>query len=256
MDLLGFRSAVAAPAVKAQDLILTALKEFKAAEQNFEIKIEPIGEGERTTHVKPGISAFSDHLVMSFDLADMHGSAVGNYQELMSILSVANAVAHRAREFDCLLRGAVTVGPLYHKGGIIFGQGLVTAYEMESKKAINPRIIIDNNALEGVTAGTNSDMAMFKDKDGYWCLDYMAAYLDYLDSQTERDRTETSCAVRRTWALGTRCKALDMAAKLENDGDAKAAGYWRWFAERFENSMRAVNPYYFSANGAPIPFPE
>lgn len=69
MDLLGFRSAVAAPTDLAQALILTALKEFKAAEQNFEIKIEPRGEGERTTYVRPGISAFSDHLVMSFDFS-------------------------------------------------------------------------------------------------------------------------------------------------------------------------------------------
>jgi hypothetical protein len=270
MDLLGFRSAVAAPTDEVQALILDALKQFKGAEQDFEIRVERTGEGQHTTHVKPGISAFSDHLVMSFNLADMQDSAVGIYQGLMSILSVANAMAHRAREFDCLLRGAVTIGPLYHREGIIFGQGLVAAYKLENETAKNPRIIIDSKVLEVVTAGENSDLLLFKDEDEYWCLDYMTAYLDYLDRQTGSDRSEPSCVLRRTWALGARGKALDMAAKLEAENAAalkegaeqraeklqKAAGYWRWFAARFEKSMRAVNPYYFSATGAPIPFPE
>jgi hypothetical protein len=127
---------------------------------------------------------------------------------------------------------------------------------MESEIAKNPRIIIDNSVLVGVTAGTGSDMLMFKDEDGYWCLDYMVAYLDYLDHQTGSDRSEAGCAVRRTWVLGTRGKALGLAAVLENGGNTKGAKYWRWFAARFEKSMRAVNPYLFSESGAPILFPE
>src|SRR5665213_265233 len=94
IDLLGFRGAVADPNPEVAAEILRTLQEFKSAEQEFEISIEPQSESQRTTYVRPGISTFSDHLVMSFNLADLQGSAVGFYQAFMSVRSIANAVAH------------------------------------------------------------------------------------------------------------------------------------------------------------------
>jgi hypothetical protein len=48
MDLLGFGSAITEPTEKVQTLILETLREFKAAEQTFEIKIETTGLGQHT----------------------------------------------------------------------------------------------------------------------------------------------------------------------------------------------------------------
>ena len=44
-----------------------------------------------------------------------------------------------------LLRGALTVGPLFHSDEAVFGPGLNRAYDLESRKAINPRILIDTD---------------------------------------------------------------------------------------------------------------
>lgn len=41
-----------------------------------------------------------------------------------------------------LLRGAVTVGQLYHEGRLVVGPAMVCAVEMESKIAIVPRVIV------------------------------------------------------------------------------------------------------------------
>jgi hypothetical protein len=193
---------------------------------------------------------------MSFNLVDMHGSAVGIYQALMSVRSIANAVAHRARQFECLIRGAVTSGPLYHSGGIVFGQGLVKAYEMESQMAKYPRIIVDDNLLIGTTVGSDSEASMFPDTDGRWCIDYMTAYLESLDDQFGSGPSPEGCAARRAWVLVARAKALDKIQEFEGAGDKRAAENWTWYARRFEAAMLASNPFRFSMDGSQLQFPK
>lgn len=42
-----------------------------------------------------------------------------------------------------LLRGGVTIGEIYHQDSMAFGPAFLKAYELESKFASNPRIILD-----------------------------------------------------------------------------------------------------------------
>ena len=195
-------------------------------------------------------------MVVAFNNPDLLGSAIHTYQALMSIRSIANAVAHRAREFDCLIRGAVTIGPLYHESGLIFGQGLVSAYDMESCVAKYPRIIVDDTVLNGAPAGRDAETSMFQDDDGRWCLDYMTAYLESLNQQFGSGPSEVGCTARRAWALSTRGNARKRAQEHYEAGRARAAENWDWFAKRFEKSMLAANQYLFSMDGRPIQFPE
>ncbi|PJG51344.1 hypothetical protein CVM73_31285 [Bradyrhizobium forestalis] len=45
---------------------------------------------------------------------------------------------------DYLIRGAITLGPLYHSGDIIFGEALVRAYENEARLARYPRVVLES----------------------------------------------------------------------------------------------------------------
>lgn len=47
-----------------------------------------------------------------------------------------------------LVRGGITYGKLVHEGNKCFGPAMNTAYKLESEKAIYPRIVIDDAALE------------------------------------------------------------------------------------------------------------
>lgn len=49
----------------------------------------------------------------------------------------------RLFEHKLLLRGGITIGELIHKNEFCLGPGMIKAYEIENKKAIYPRIIID-----------------------------------------------------------------------------------------------------------------
>jgi hypothetical protein len=46
------------------------------------------------------------------------------------------------------LRGAITYGKVFHNGRILFGTGYQNAFKLETTKAINPRIIIDESVLD------------------------------------------------------------------------------------------------------------
>lgn len=77
---------------------------------------------------------FSDSIVVSTS-ADYHGKS-----EIISILSfLSNALL----QHGFLLRGGITKGEIYHKDSSVFGPALNRAYEMESKSAIFPRVILD-----------------------------------------------------------------------------------------------------------------
>lgn len=54
-------------------------------------------------------------------------------------------------EHPILLRGAIVRGDLYHYNDVIFGNGFVKAYKMQEEEAVYPRVIIDNETLEGYT---------------------------------------------------------------------------------------------------------
>lgn len=46
-----------------------------------------------------------------------------------------------------LVRGGITVGELFHEDNTVFGPAMVEAYEIESKKAIYPRVIVEEKAI-------------------------------------------------------------------------------------------------------------
>ena len=255
VDLLGFRSLVANPAPDLQIAILETLQEFKQTERNFEYNVERGKDGHTTHTLAPAISSFSDHMVLAFKLDQF--DAIGVYQALLYFRYVINGIAHRARQFNSLIRGAVTTGPLYHENGIVFGQGLVAAYELESNVAVYPRIIVDHHALDGISPSNRAaNQAMFEDDDGYWCIDYTTAYLESLDERYGSAPSKDGCTARRAWALTTRANALDMAQKCESSGDGRATQNWAWFSSRFEKSMLSVNQHRFSMDGSPISFPD
>ncbi len=51
-------------------------------------------------------------------------------------------------KYKILIRGAITSGKLYHNNGVLFGEALVNAYNMEKDKACYPRIIYDEALLK------------------------------------------------------------------------------------------------------------
>lgn len=125
IDILGFRSVIMNCGEAEQEMILKALQELAAENKDFKITTKEVSERERQILIEPSFSSFSDNVLISYELEGL-GKA-GIWHGLQAIRATACGLAHRAREFGCLVRGAVTMGNLYQKEGVAFGPGLVRA---------------------------------------------------------------------------------------------------------------------------------
>lgn len=66
------------------------------------------------------------------------------FQELMSLVHAQSELL----DYEIVIRGCVSFGDIYISKGRVFGPGLIQAYELESKSALYPRIIIDPKLIQ------------------------------------------------------------------------------------------------------------
>ena len=120
------------------------------------------------------VTVFSDSIVISYP-AQLSGSVFWLLLDVVHLQMdmMANGV---------LVRGGVTVGQLCHNDSIVYGPAMVEAYELESKAAIYPRVVINNKIFEtAVMYPHNSpeeDLEYIldlcdQDRDGLWYVDFL-----------------------------------------------------------------------------------
>jgi hypothetical protein len=78
-----------------------------------------------------------------------------------------------------LLRGAVTIGDIVQSWGVVYGPGVVRAYEIESRKGGAPVIVIDDETLKSVAPAIEKDHSAWQ-LDGLVRNEGKMTYLDYL----------------------------------------------------------------------------
>ncbi len=81
------------------------------------------------------VTQFSDSIVVSYRVDEESG--------VFHLLTKIAFCVVDLISLGFLVRGAVTIGDLYHDEHRIVGPAMVRAYEMESKNAIYPRVIVD-----------------------------------------------------------------------------------------------------------------
>ncbi|MCP3775217.1 hypothetical protein NLX71_18255 [Paenibacillus sp. MZ04-78.2] len=77
-----------------------------------------------------------------------------------------------------LSRGGVAYGKHYYNNGFLYSLGLIEAYNIESKIAKNPRVIVSSDLLEllyeNEEAMVTSKLPLIKENDGLLFLDYLS----------------------------------------------------------------------------------
>jgi hypothetical protein len=121
------------------------------------------------------------------------------FDELIFLLHMQYSLINK----DILVRGAFTIGDLFIKDKMVYGDGVVKAYDLEQNIAIYPRIIIDSDIIKLVNnayAKGNWGASYKQDYRDVLCLsDSGLYYLDYLRAiETELDNPEDYPAVLRT----------------------------------------------------------
>jgi len=83
---------------------------------------------------------FSDSIVLSYK--------VSSRDQLAFLILLLSEVTNELLKNDFLLRGAITYGKVIHKDNRLFGPAMNEVYELESKYAVYPRIIIPRKVFE------------------------------------------------------------------------------------------------------------
>ena len=154
MDVLGFRALIDRASDEESGLAIIEILESALSSD----LIAPI-EGDATLvgDARQSIRMFSDCVCIS---------APDTFGGLLVVLARLATAQNKLARKGILLRGAISSGRHYESEAMIFSQGLVSSYLMESKIAVFPRVIISKTLLARHMSGT-----MVKQKEilgGVW----------------------------------------------------------------------------------------
>lgn len=154
-------------------------------------------------------------------------------QNAHSVLLHTRTLAARLLSQGVLVRGAITSGALCHHGGIVMGEAMVAAYELETRVAVYPRILVHDEIVrrfEELAAKRVlrvEGLYCRRDADGCFYLDIFSPPHppgggDGDDEFLRTARRHISEGLRTSLAA----RNLGIVAK------------WRWMAGRFNQSIR------------------
>ena len=120
------------------------------------VKISSLNENTAQRDLE--VSVFSDCIAISAEHDNYHG-VIWTAIHLQSSLLV----------LGILTRGGISKGNLVHKDDMLYGEGMIKAYKLESKAAIYPRILVDSEII-GSTNDYYRSVFFHQDMDGLWYL--------------------------------------------------------------------------------------
>lgn len=166
IDLLGFKESVYDGDRKID--ILKLLDEFAKHVGGYKYKEEILDQSSKRRTLRPEISIFSDNIVMSYP---MDGLSTSPDLIIESFLEYIVWFATHALYKGFLLRGGIVKGKLYHQSSknIVFGEGLIDAYHLESTMAIYPRVLISTELYNSIS----NNHFFIEDFDGLPMLNYI-----------------------------------------------------------------------------------
>ena len=226
LDLLGFSKAVLAGDVDRVDALLHFVQRLANLRGKFNLEGQSLPDGSyRFSGIRPEVTTFSDLLLLSFPLPAAGPQSLTPILADMWLQEAEKWVAFVATEalnLGLLVRGALALGPLYHDQTVAFGSALIEAHELESRAAVNPRVLLSTtlcNAME-----TDQTRRLLRDRDGRMHLNYFRGIFDVavLGGPEFLDNA-------RNW-LQQKVVAIDQNTKTLSDRDLGGpAAKWVWF---------------------------
>jgi hypothetical protein len=267
IDLLGFKEFITRDNfdVRTEDErtkktkeVLDLLTSLSSLRGEFDVQSTPQATG-KTHQIKPAISTFSDHIVISYPLDpisadtgfDDHGTAVlvmWHFNQLLTRIAAA------ALRIGFLLRGGATIGKLYHARGIVFGEALVDAYEIESRTSIYPRVVLSHQ-ITSRPMWIEKQANIMKDYDGLYHFDYFTSL--WIAPVIRGDSPYASNP--KAWLENVIGSVTGNLAKLGKQGKLNELAKWAWFAREFRSGLERQNPELLKALGVcldAIPWPK
>jgi hypothetical protein len=122
------------------------------------------------SRVNPTISSYSDHISISVPFDSDKLNMISN---IGNLISHASWLHHLALNNGFLMRGAITMGSLIHKGNVIVGIALNKAVTLEETVAIYPRVVIEKSVIKLITQYQAPSLFLDIDQDGLYFINYL-----------------------------------------------------------------------------------
>ena len=148
LDILGFKDHVNRYYNEPQDPLDENILEIISSAMGATKKIvnDFFSSGEFKNTDLLSIKQFSDCICMS--MPDFYDSIDNEAEMICMFIVILKGYNYNLIKDDLYLRGGVSIGFHHEDENIIFSDGLIKAYYLESKKAIYPRIILDNELIK------------------------------------------------------------------------------------------------------------
>lgn len=163
-------------------------------------------------------TSFSDNIVIS---------SATDKTSVNALLQSVAYLAMRIPDWGSVLRGGVHVGLLYHEPGIVFGQAMISAYELAENVAIYPRVVVSKQAEALLSQLSLSAEFLTTDTDGQRFVDYFSYY--------------SKLAVARNQVTGLREHLRSLHAvlywRLSNEGDPDILKKYKWLAAYYNKVL-------------------
>lgn len=239
IDLLGFAEASTGGDDFTRTKVLAFLLSISSIRSEYEFKCEAV-EGSRSIWIKPTVSTFSDHIVISYPLKQI-AAGLGEDESqvplhvLTGFSSMLTGIAVAALSIGFLIRGGATIGNLYHSGGIVFGEAMVKAYSLEAKTAIYPRVVLSQDVCNQTDWIRWGKTFLRRGNDGLYYFNYY------------RDLVLRSVSPGDRWMDGTKAWSARLnqllaanLSKLEKESSIAAFSKWAWFANELYAAMSEI----------------
>lgn len=116
---------------------------------------------------------FSDTLVLAAPIVNGTDDAT----EIRALMRHARWLQNDLVAEGFFVRGGLSLGSLHVSDHVLFGPALVEAYDLESRAAVHPRILLSRAASE-TQRGTAGASMLICDDDGQTFIDYLGAAVD------------------------------------------------------------------------------
>jgi hypothetical protein len=237
IDFLGFSEASRELTEEKRLQVLDLLQALAGLRSDFSAVTTPQKDGATQYIIKPAISTFSDHIVISYGLETLRKTTQNETSLAFIVLgqfeSLVTVIAAQALRLGFLVRGAIAIGNLYHAGGVVFGEALVEATTLEAQTAVYPRIVLSASATHIFRANTPFAIPYVKlEDDGIYCLDYMRSML----FRAAPPGNEWAASIKRWFQEVVLVVQSSLNAHAQT-GKLKELAKWTWFARRFREAV-------------------
>lgn len=250
IDFLGFSEVSTRSDDSTRLKILGLLLSLSTLRGEFDVQ-STVEENRKRSQIKPAISTFSDHIVISYPLEpisndtgfDEHLTAFVLMTQFNRLLT---SIAAAALRIGFLVRGGATIGKLYHARGVVFGEALVDAFQIESRTSIYPRVVLSPQ-ITSRRMWIEKQADIMKGDDGLYHFDYFKTLV--MGAAIPGDSYGANV---KTWfedVIGIIARNL---TELESRGKLNELAKWTWFAREFRSGLERLNPQLLKAFGVSL----